>query len=145
MEFLIHAHFYLEFIGQHFLQLLLTEHVETLLQHLPPVTHVSGDGLEWQAEVKPPLLDVAADPVQLGVGELIFGVLLQGNQRVTQRLWLEKKNICKPLRVLEVFSFCYFTGNQKDWKLVFCFNFSVDIQTLCNAIVHIQSLPFSVL
>lgn len=99
MEFLIQAHFYLEFIGQHFLQLLLAEHVETLLQHLPPVTDVSGDGLERQAEVKPPVLDVAADPVQLGVGELIFGVLLQGKPTCYSETVAAEKNICKPLRV----------------------------------------------
>lgn len=58
--------------------------METLLQHLPLVSDVSGDGLEWQTEVKSPVLDVTTNPVQLWVSEFIFGVLLWGKQYVTE-------------------------------------------------------------
>lgn len=67
---------HLEFIRQHLPQLPLPQHTETLLQHLPLVSDISSDGLEWQAEVQSPFLNVTANPVQLWVSELILGLLL---------------------------------------------------------------------
>lgn len=67
---------HLQFIRQHFPQLLLTQHVETLVQHLPFILHISANGLEGQAEVETAVLDVTADSVQLWVSEVICGGLL---------------------------------------------------------------------
>lgn len=64
---------HLQFVRQHLLQLHLSQHVETLLQHLPFILHVGPDGLERQAEIQAAGLDVAADSVQLEVGEVIGG------------------------------------------------------------------------
>lgn len=69
--------------------------METLLQHLPLVTDISGDGLEWQAEVKSPVLNVAANPVQLWVSEFIFGVLRWKTQYVTECLEVMKTSWLK--------------------------------------------------
>lgn len=66
---------HLQFIRQHFPQLLLPQHVEALVQHLPLVPHVGPDGPEGQAEVQAAVLDVAADSVQLWVGEVKRGGL----------------------------------------------------------------------
>lgn len=66
---------HLQFIRQHFPQLLLPQHVEALVQHLPLVLHVGPDGPEGQAEVQASVLDVAADSVQLWVGEVKGGGL----------------------------------------------------------------------
>lgn len=96
--------------------------METLLQHLPLVADISGDGLERHAEVQSPVLDVAADPVQLGVGEFIFGVLLQ-ETKVLLRDSASVIQFCTLTEgFLEIFLLvCHFTGNETEWKLVFCF------------------------
>lgn len=76
---------HLELIGQHLLQLLLSQHAEALLQHLPLVAGVSRDGLEGQAEVQTSFLDVTADPVQIRVSQIIFGVLEENDiKKVTE-------------------------------------------------------------
>lgn len=49
--------------------------MEALVQHLPLVLHVGPDGPEGQAEVQAAVLDVAADSVQLWVGEVEEGGL----------------------------------------------------------------------
>lgn len=62
---------HLQLIRQHFPQLPLPQHMEALVQHLPFVLQVSPDGLEGQAQVQAAVLDVAADSVQLRVGQVI--------------------------------------------------------------------------
>lgn len=52
---------HLEFIGQHFLELFLPQHMETLLKHLPPVRDIATDGLECYVKVQSTVLDVTAD------------------------------------------------------------------------------------
>lgn len=92
---------YLELIGEHLPDLLLPQHVEALLQHLPLVADVSFDWLEGHAEVETAFLDVAAHPVQLGVGELIFGVLQQGEGNPIAKQLFPKK---LDSRLLHIFS-----------------------------------------
>lgn len=65
----------LQFIRQHFPQLLLSEHTEALLQHLLLVADIGHDWLKRQTEVKTPILYVTADPVQFWVSEVILAIL----------------------------------------------------------------------
>lgn len=63
--------------------------METLVQHLPLVLHVGADGLEGQAEVEAAVLDVAADSVQLWVGQVVRGGLLAAEGGATKsHSWL---------------------------------------------------------
>lgn len=114
---------YLQFIRQHLPQLFLAQHVETLLQHLPLVTDICCDGLKRQAEVKSPIFNVTANPVQLWVSEFIFGLLLyESNMLLNGWRWWKYPEQGIKLWTLNVWHFslvCYLDKNE-NYTICFC-------------------------